>query len=119
MTNTRKDTAWLCEQLPGLRQLAVKKGTVQTQQQLEAIVEAARQREEFKEPLIVLARSLHVNVDDLMSWRADFISSTPRPIVTYVCPIGLCARAWCPEPSKRTPSCEIGDTRLRAEPERE
>ncbi|WSQ06326.1 hypothetical protein OG604_50795 [Streptomyces sp. NBC_01231] len=119
MTNPRKDTAWLCEQLPGLRHLAVKKGTVQTQRQLEAIVEAARQGEEFKEPLIVLARSLGLGVDDLMSWRTDLIAHTPRPIVTYVCPIGLCARAWCPEPSKRTPSCEIGDTRLRAEPELE
>ncbi|MGW7719189.1 hypothetical protein ACWGKK_33520 [Streptomyces chartreusis] len=119
MADHRKDTAWLCKQLPGLRQLAVRKGTVQTQQQLEAIVETARRGGEFKEPLVLLAQSLGVGVDDLMSWRPGFISHTDRPSVRYVCPIDLCAREWCPEPSKKTPSCEIGDTQLRAEPELE
>ncbi|AMW08118.1 hypothetical protein A4E84_00250 [Streptomyces qaidamensis] len=119
MTDHRKDTAWLCEQLPGLRSLAVRKGTVQTQQQLEAIVETARRGGEFKEPLVDLARSLGVGVDDLMSWRADGIPCTPRPRVRYVCPERLCAREWSPEPSKRTPSCEIANQQLRAEREPE
>ncbi|WP_326585376.1 hypothetical protein OG889_44700 [Streptomyces sp. NBC_00481] len=117
MTDHRKDTAWLCEQLPGLRNLAVRKGTVQTQQQLEAIVETACTGGEFKEPLMDLAGSLGVGVDDLMSWRADVMPPTPRPPVRYVCPEGLCAREWWPEPSKRTPSCEIADRQLRAQRE--
>ncbi|MEU1320683.1 hypothetical protein [Streptomyces tibetensis] len=117
MTDHRKDTAWLCEQLPGLRRLAVRKGTVQTQQKLEAIVETARRGGEFKEPLMDLARSLGVGVDDLMAWRADVIPPTCRPPVRYVCPERLCVREWYPEPSKRTPSCEIADRQLRAERE--
>ncbi|QTD95785.1 hypothetical protein [Streptomyces cyanogenus] len=117
MTDPRKDTAWLCEQLPALRRLAAKKGTVQTQQQLEAIVETARQGGGFKEPLISLALSLGVAVDDLMAYQTSFIPPTPPPRVRYVCPVRICAREWCPEPSKKIPSCEIGDQQLRAERE--